>query len=583
MFVAVYIGVLFNFVFLLVQTHRDDFEEQIAKTSVTVSFNGFAETGLILMLTVYVLTWATLFFKPSDWSAKQLMARMYHRTEAEAMRARLRKEGSLYNFCVETAMECFLASYEVYYDPEELGGATGKKKKIGESTGTEGDEHGRAKEGGGEQKNHRTSMLNQHLPSPSQPSPHGSRADSPHFRRMEKKGYRPYATGWTDEFDLHWEISFRESRNRIVVAIRGTSSLVNWQVNCQCLGRKDAEWLIDCDQQNILLQAEPMGVVLTYDKNNRITVGGQGTKAKKNDNNLAAAATETADNSSTFTRAYTSRSSSISMTSALLENTDSSMERSYSSKAASDPKKLLYQGRRRKSSVSMSGNTSRRPERQGFGMETAAKTLVKTAQLGADALLKPLIHRGFSEAYKSFRLNLRASILGVLDNCDTRNPVELYFTGHSLGGALATLACLDTQFFLDQTGKNATIKTKLYTFGAPRVGNHLFATLVNRTIRDSWRVVMDGDPIPGVPKCMVLGNLYKHAKHQALIDVRGNIIIDPLHVENLLHTKNKSYYARHNLDLYYASLVAADGMEEEEVVVEEEEEKAKEGKSDDVV
>jgi hypothetical protein len=82
---------------------------------------------------------------------------------------------------------------------------------------------------------------------------------------------------------------------------------------------------------------------------------------------------------------------------------------------------------------------------------------------------------------------------------------------------------------------------------------------------------------------MVLGNLYKHAKHQALIDVRGNIIIDPLHVENLLHTKNKSYYARHNLDLYYASLVAADGMEEEVVVEEEEAEEAKEGKSDDVV
>jgi hypothetical protein len=110
LFVAVYIGVLFNFVFLLVQTHRDDFEEQIAKTSVTVSFNGFAETGLILMLTVYVLTWATLFFKPSEWSAKQLMARMYHRTEAEAMRARLRKEGSLYNFC---AKRCFYRIFKI--------------------------------------------------------------------------------------------------------------------------------------------------------------------------------------------------------------------------------------------------------------------------------------------------------------------------------------------------------------------------------------------------------------------------------------------------------------------------------------
>ena len=216
-------------------------------------------------------------------------------------------------------------------------------------------------------------------------------------------------------------------------------------------------------------------------------------------------------------------------------------------------------------------------------IETAARTLIETAQAGADALLTPLIHRGFSEAYKSCRINLRASIVDALDKCDHRNPVELYFTGHSLGGALATIAALDTQFYLNQRNQTGTtgttgttggrdsrnqkqqmkISLKMYTFGAPRVGNHPFAKLVNKMINDSWRVCLDGDPIPAWPKCWLLGNLYKHAKHQALIDVRGNIIVDPLNIENLLHNSRKINFSRHNLDLYLEALSAADGLETE--------------------
>ena len=242
---------------------------------------------------------------------------------------------------------------------------------------------------------------------------------------------------------------------------------------------------------------------------------------------------------------------------------------------------------RRKSSVSMSGHRSSNTSssrtttgnQENNFIETAARTLIETAQAGADALLTPLIHRGFSEAYQSFRINLRASIVDALEKCDNRNPVELYFTGHSLGGALATIAALDTQFYLNQTktqtnqtsttggggsrNQKQIISLKIYTFGAPRVGNHPFAKLVNKMINDSWRVCLDGDPVPAWPKCWLLGNLYKHAKHQALIDVRGNIIIDPLNVENLLHNSRKINFSRHNLDLYLEALSAADGLETE--------------------
>ena len=90
---------------------------------------------------------------------------------------------------------------------------------------------------------------------------------------------------------------------------------------------------------------------------------------------------------------------------------------------------------------------------------------------------------------------------------------------------------------------------------------------MNDKINDSWRVVLDGDPIPSVPKLYLMGNMYKHAQRHVLLDLRGNLIIDPLHVERLLHEDRKTNFGAHNLDLYTQALEAAFGDEE---VVEEE-------------
>ena len=46
-------------------------------------------------------------------------------------------------------------------------------------------------------------------------------------------------------------------------------------------------------------------------------------------------------------------------------------------------------------------------------------------------------------------------------------------TGHSLGGALATLAAYDFATAAQACGK--TLNLACYTFGCPRVGNHAFA------------------------------------------------------------------------------------------------------------
>ena len=86
------------------------------------------------------------------------------------------------------------------------------------------------------------------------------------------------------------------------------------------------------------------------------------------------------------------------------------------------------------------------------------------------------VHRGYREAI----LDIAHDIKGVLHA--PKRP--LYFTGHSMGGALATLASTLSP------GPTAT-----YTFGAPRVGNRAFAV----ALRNLTRIVHADDIAPKYP------------------------------------------------------------------------------------
>ena len=59
---------------------------------------------------------------------------------------------------------------------------------------------------------------------------------------------------------------------------------------------------------------------------------------------------------------------------------------------------------------------------------------------------------------------------------------SVWVTGHSLGGALATLCALDLQTDLHI---NATV----YTYGSPRVGNVAFAQYYNSLVPNTFRIV----------------------------------------------------------------------------------------------
>ncbi|WNS44660.1 lipase family protein [Paenibacillus sp. MMS20-IR301] len=98
-----------------------------------------------------------------------------------------------------------------------------------------------------------------------------------------------------------------------------------------------------------------------------------------------------------------------------------------------------------------------------------------------------LTHRGFTDIYSS----ARDEILAALGSLSPDKP--LYVTGHSLGGALATLCALDTAV------NSAHKSPRLYTYGSPRAGDPAFAKAFSQYVRSSFRYANLFDPATYVP------------------------------------------------------------------------------------
>ena len=96
-----------------------------------------------------------------------------------------------------------------------------------------------------------------------------------------------------------------------------------------------------------------------------------------------------------------------------------------------------------------------------------------------------LVEDGFAAVYSQ----CSDTILGALR---TLAPARLFVTGHSLGGALATLCAADIKGTLG-------IAPILYTFASPRVGDPAFAARFMAECPETWRVVNTEDLITNVP------------------------------------------------------------------------------------
>lgn len=102
-------------------------------------------------------------------------------------------------------------------------------------------------------------------------------------------------------------------------------------------------------------------------------------------------------------------------------------------------------------------------------------------------------------------------------------------TGHSLGGAIASIASAS----LIYRGIIKDKQSALYTYGMPKVGNRQYALEHNRLVTSSWRVVHNLDPIPNFPISTGLPNSPLHHraevfyKSERMLPTDMNYVICP--------------------------------------------------------
>lgn len=120
--------------------------------------------------------------------------------------------------------------------------------------------------------------------------------------------------------------------------------------------------------------------------------------------------------------------------------------------------------------------------------ELIAEPKQKTYPYAGASSSGALMHQGFVMAYFAVRDRIH-------DYLKTSGISSVVVTGHSLGGALATLCAVDIQYnFSDK------VTIEAYTYGAPKVGNDGFQESYNRRVPNSYRVVNGMDLVPELPR-----------------------------------------------------------------------------------
>ncbi|WP_166839927.1 lipase family protein [Rheinheimera pleomorphica] len=100
-----------------------------------------------------------------------------------------------------------------------------------------------------------------------------------------------------------------------------------------------------------------------------------------------------------------------------------------------------------------------------------------------------VVHSGFQKVFRSMQPALEKQLAPLLN---TNSNGVVHCAGHSLGGALASLAAI----WIKQRFGN---RVALYTYGAPRVGLNDFALKSSGSIDKIYRCLHGDDPVPMVP------------------------------------------------------------------------------------
>ena len=148
--------------------------------------------------------------------------------------------------------------------------------------------------------------------------------------------------------------------------------------------------------------------------------------------------------------------------------------------------------------------------------------------LDLDVIKKPLscgvmVHAGFLKAADALLPRIINELLPAGADRASLKPIQI--TGHSLGGALASLVAL----FLQREGWPVQA---VYTFASPRVGNPAWRKTYNDSLGEkSYRVIAEGDAVPLVPGVL---DSYRHVGQEILLRRDGRVYACPPHWWELL-------------------------------------------------
>ena len=133
------------------------------------------------------------------------------------------------------------------------------------------------------------------------------------------------------------------------------------------------------------------------------------------------------------------------------------------------------------------------------------------------------VHKGFKKIFDEIWDDIHTSLLSI------RRPI--FYTGHSLGAAMATLA--------------ASLKppSALYTFGSPRVGNAAFI----HSLKDIriYRVINSRDIVSSTPPSLITFKFFHAGEPYYLNHKKYQYIRADNFKENIDDLEEKSIYKRH--------------------------------------
>ena len=159
------------------------------------------------------------------------------------------------------------------------------------------------------------------------------------------------------------------------------------------------------------------------------------------------------------------------------------------------------------------------------------------------------VEDGFAHVYNQCSADVR-SFVQAGATPGARNPANVFVTGHSLGGALATLATADL------VASGAAAHAAMYSFASPRVGDRPFAREFDKRVPQRWRVANTEDIVTCLPLATVT-LLHPRSIFGLRLMLSRSFEYQHVGIPLSFTTHNGSIPANHAMQVYIDALKAA--------------------------